>query len=71
MINFFDRLYFSIKNKNRFLEKLRYYSLLRSLVRYIYNIVLPIYFKITSWNSKYILQNAKNNRISNKFSAKN
>lgn len=65
MINFFDRLYFSIKNKNRLLEKVRCYNLLRGFVRYVYNIVLPIYFKLTSRNHKYILQNAKNNRISN------
>lgn len=65
MINFFDKLYFSIKNRSIVLERLKYYNLLRGLIRYIYNIVLPIYFKMTSQNPKYTLQNAQNNSILN------
>jgi hypothetical protein len=46
MVNFFDRLYTSIIDKNIILKKIRYYSLLRFLVRLTANLVLPLYFRI-------------------------
>src|SRR5690554_3260312 len=47
MINLFNNLYSSIKNKNSFLSKIRFYSLLRVIVRQTANIVLPVYFQLT------------------------
>jgi len=55
MINFFDNLYTSINNKFRLLSKLRFYSILRFLVRFTANIILPIYFKLSSKNDRYRL----------------
>lgn len=55
MVNFFDKLYSSIVSKNAFLDKIRFYSVLRVIVRTTANIVLPIYFKLTAGNSDYML----------------
>lgn len=57
MIDHFNNIYSSIKNKNSFLTKIRFYSLLRVTVRQTANIVLPIYFNLTAKNSKYRLKN--------------
>lgn len=47
MVDFFTNIYSSIKNKNSFLVKIRFYSLLRVIVRHTANIILPVYFKFT------------------------
>ena len=63
MVNFFDRYYSSIQNKNSLLVKLKYYSALRFLIRFSANIIIPIYFRITQNNSAYKLHKSlKSNR---------
>jgi hypothetical protein len=56
MTDFFDKLYSSIVNKNQFLDKIRFYSILRFIVRKIANIVLPFYFRLTAKNPQYKLE---------------
>jgi hypothetical protein len=56
MIDFFDKLYSSIISKNAFLDKIRFYSLLRVVIRTTANIILPVYFKLTSNNPHYALK---------------
>lgn len=51
MVDYFNNNYSSIKNKNSLLTKVRFYSLLRVIVRQTANIVLPVYFQLTK--SKY------------------
>jgi hypothetical protein len=55
MIDFFDRLYTSISNKNKILEKIRYNSALRFILRLFVNIIVPIYFLLTRHNKQYAL----------------
>ncbi len=50
MVDFFTNIYSSIKNKNSFLVKIRFYSLLRVIVKQTANIVLPVYFQLTKNN---------------------
>ncbi len=45
MVKFFNELYSSILDKNKFLKKIRFYSILRFLVRITANVIIPIYFK--------------------------
>lgn len=47
MVDFFTNIYSSIKNKNSFLTKIRFYSFHRVIVRQTANIILPVYFKFT------------------------
>ena len=63
MVDFFDRYYSSIQNKNSLLVKLKYYSALRFVTRSFANIIIPIYFKFTNNNSTYKLNKSlKKNR---------
>jgi hypothetical protein len=59
MIDFFDKLYSSIISKNTFLDKIRFYSLLRVVIRTTANIILPVYFKLTSNNPNYVLKSTE------------
>lgn len=65
MVDFFYLLYINVIDRNRILKKIRFYSLLRYIIRKIANIILPIYFKITQTcdNNKLSSQKKKNNRI--------
>lgn len=65
VIDFFDRIYNSINNKNVVLERSRINSFFRFLIRMFANIFLPVYFALTYNNRKYcISQNReRNNRI--------
>jgi hypothetical protein len=56
MINFFNRVYSSIKDRNALLSQLRFYSALRFMVRLSANVTLPIYFRITQGNTRYLLK---------------
>ena len=49
MIDFFDKLYTSIKNKNSFLDKIKFYSFLRFITRLSINIIIPFYLIITRY----------------------
>ena len=55
LVDFFDKTYASIKDKNALLSKLRFYSALRFGVRSLANAVLPVYFRWTRHNPAYRL----------------
>lgn len=59
MIDCFTKIYSSIKNRNLFLTKIRFYSLLRVVVRQSANLILPVYFHFTK--EKFRLSEDKNN----------
>lgn len=59
MIDYFTKIYSSIKNRNLFLTKIRFYSLLRVVVRQSANLILPVYFHFTK--EKFRLSEDKNN----------
>ena len=65
MIDFFDKIYASIVNKSTFLERIKFYSVLRLSIKIISNLTLPVYFSITKKNIKYRLSTSskKNDRI--------
>jgi len=67
MINFFDKLYSSVNDKNKFLSRMRIYSLFRFLIRLTANIILPIYFYLTQYSEnnklKHTVRNNNNNLI--------
>ena len=65
MIDFFYKLYVNIIDKNVFLRKIRFYSLLRWIIRNVANIILPSYFNLTKNNVKYRLfsYNRKKQRL--------
>lgn len=52
MIDYFDRIYSCIENRNRLLSRLRFYSLLRLIVRVSGNLIIPVYFLLTAKNKK-------------------
>lgn len=52
IINYFDKLYTSIDDNNKFLKKIRYYSALRFLLRIIGNAWVHIYYRITFNNKR-------------------
>lgn len=55
MVDFFDKIYSAIISKNFLLEKIRFYSALRFIIRLTANIILPFYFMLTRSNSRYKL----------------
>lgn len=55
MVNFFDTLYTKVPIKRNFLDRIRFYSALRFSLRTMANLILPLYFKLTSKNKKYSL----------------
>lgn len=61
MIDIFDNLYSLIFDKNRFLSKIKYYSMLRFIIRRTSNLVLPIFFIITKKKTKYKLNQEQRN----------
>lgn len=61
MINFFDKLYNRNVEKNNILGRLRYYSLMRFVIRIAANLIIPIYFSLSRKNSQHKLIESKNN----------
>ena len=57
--DWFCNIYSSIKNNNRFLVRIRFYSLLRVLTRLTANLLLPVYFRLTKNNKQYRLTSDK------------
>ena len=55
LVDFFDKIYTSIKNRNALLSKSRFYSAQRLVVRTLANVVLPVYFRCTRRNPAYRL----------------
>ena len=50
MVDFFDKLYTGIAEREGLLARLRFHSVLRTLVRWSANLVLPLHFRLTSGN---------------------
>lgn len=59
MTNYFDDLYACLRNQNLLLSRIRYYSIMRFAVRQAANIILPVYYRVTSKCKSYSLE--KNN----------
>ena len=57
IINFFDNRRYWGGNRNKFLQKIYFYSIVNTLVTFTANIILPIYFYITRNNPQYSLAN--------------
>jgi len=55
MVDLFDKMYNSIKDKNKTLSLLRFYSVIRIIIRLSANLLLPFYFLLTRKNKKYSL----------------
>ncbi len=53
MIDYFDKLFTSIENKNRVLSKIKYYTFLRFTIKLFLNLIAPLYFRFTSKNTKH------------------
>ena len=53
LIDFFDKCRFWGTNRNRFLSKIYFYSIINKIVIVIANFILPLYFEITKNNPKY------------------
>jgi hypothetical protein len=60
MINFFDRIY-SLEENVFILRKLKFYSLVRFLIRITSNVILPLYFRLTSSNVYYSIEKIDKN----------
>lgn len=58
MVDFFDNLYFSVIDKNKFLLRIKFYSFLRFSIRILANLIIPIYFLSTHKNNRYALKNS-------------
>jgi len=65
MINYFDELYSKIVDKNKFIARMKIYSIQRLLIRMIANLIIPIYYSLKqSQSSEKLGTNLKpNNRI--------
>jgi len=65
MVILFDTLFGSIKNRSILLTKLRFYSMLRFVVKLTANIILPIYFELLKGKQKFSLNTSDktNDRI--------
>src|SRR5699024_11096702 len=62
MIDFFTWLYpNTTSKKNTILERVRYYSLVRFIVRHLANLVLPFYFRLSSLFSNNYKLNTESN----------
>ena len=55
MTDLFIYLYSLSKSRNSFLSRIRFYSLLRIVIRTLANFALPIYFRFTAKDSKHCL----------------
>lgn len=62
MINFLDKLYSSIKYKNKFLSKIKFYSTLRFSVKLFANTFIPLYYVLSQKNEHFKLSNVSANK---------
>ena len=60
MVDFFDKIY-SIDGRNKLLEKMHFYSLLRFIVRILSNIIIPLYYNISNIFNTYSIKLINNN----------
>lgn len=63
MIDFFSKLYSSIENKNAFLSKVKFYGAQRAIVKFLANLFIPIYLKLTNHNNHRLKVDGKSNLI--------
>lgn len=65
MIDYFCSLYSNVVDNNKILRKIRFYSLLRFIIRISANLFLPLFFIMTQDNKKYKIENNRghNRRI--------
>ncbi len=65
IVDFFDKIRFWGTNRNKILQKLRFYGFINKLIEVSANIVIPIYFSLTRNNTKYriTIQKANNHSI--------
>ncbi len=52
IVDIFDKLYTQVIDKNKFLAKIRFYSLQRFSIRVIVNLLIPLYFILTKNNNE-------------------
>lgn len=57
IVDLFDKLYTQVVDKNKFLAKIRFYSVQRFSIRVIVNLLIPLYFNLTKNNKKARLSN--------------
>jgi hypothetical protein len=63
MIDYLDKVYTKIENKNKLLSKLKYYAFLRFMINFFVNVFAPIYFFYTRNKKQYSI--AANKEIKN------
>lgn len=56
LINFFDNRRFWGNKRNKFLSKIRFYSICNKIIEICANTILPIYFYLTRNNPKYTIK---------------
>lgn len=59
IVDVFDNCRFWSEKRNALLDKLKFYSVVNTLTASVANVVLPLYFKLTSNNPKYRLTGGK------------
>lgn len=57
MVDFFSNTYDLTIPKSKLLDKLRFYTFFRVIIRISANIIIPLYFILTRYNSKYSILN--------------
>lgn len=63
MIQLFYNLYNSIRDKNAFLKRIRFYSVLRYLTRVLANLTIGFYYRLTRNNPKYKLMHPSDSQL--------
>lgn len=57
VVDFFDKQYTDVTDKNRFLTQVKFYSFLRFFIRASANLVIPVYFQLTKDSKEARLSN--------------
>ena len=57
IVDLFDKLYTQVTDRNKFLTKIRFYSLQRFSIRVIANLLIPLYFNLIKNNKEAKLPN--------------
>ena len=55
MVDYFDRIFTKIENKNQYLTKIKYYAILRFLIKITVNSLVPILFLLTKNKKNFSL----------------
>ena len=65
LINFFDNRRFWGGKRNKFLQKIYFYSICNRLIEILSNLILPIYLRLTRNNPNYVIP--KSNKFNNRY----